>query len=131
MPARVADRQVHLRMCGNVLLHLANDPWRACLLQGARHPVLKLVHLKSIVTGCGALCQAENMELPVASPALVKLEDRDPFGRRDPLLDATPKLTIKKGRYCSRQKHLAASDPDLIWWHALLQCREWIFSNEA
>jgi len=84
-----------------------------------------------IVTGCRALCWAENMEVSVASPALVKLEYRDSLGRHDPLFGAPPKMTIEKGRYRVRQGHLTASDPDLIGRYARLQGREWVFIAET
>lgn len=71
------------------------------------------------------------MEIPVASPALMKLEDSDPFDRRDPLLGTPPKLAIEKGEYRLRQQHLAASDPDLIGWRAMLQAREGTFAAET
>jgi hypothetical protein len=41
----------------------------------------------------------------------VKSEDRDPFGCRDPLLGATPKLTLQKRRRSLRQGQFVVADP--------------------
>jgi len=52
MPARIADHQVHLRMCIDVLLDLAGNPRRAGVLQWTSNPIVEFVYRQSIVTCC-------------------------------------------------------------------------------